>query len=134
MSMYGMVFGRSPLTFPILLSLGLTLEDVGRYRDAWVSEGEFAIYTRNGGGNREHWIDDDEPGLNCRCTGCTITYHLPQHPNYLRDRDDEFDSTYATVYFSIPDELKELFEPFDVGKVDTDQRWLDAIDALKGPS
>lgn len=132
MSMYGLVFGRNPIAPIILEALALPESAVGRFRDAFVSNGEFAIYTRNGGGNREHFSDDGtEEGEDCFCTGCIITYHLPKHPNYLRDKDDDFDSTYATVYFSIPEKYKELFSEFDSGDFNPDERWFAAIDALR---
>ena len=132
MGMYNLVFGRNPIAPIILEALALPESAVGRFRDAFVSNGEFAVYTRNGGGDREHFsLDGAEEGEDCFCTGCIITYHLPKHPNYLRDEDDSFDCTYATVYFSIPEKYKEVFDPFDSGDFDPDQRWFDAIDALK---
>ena len=30
---------------------------------------------------------------------------LAQHPSYIADEDDNFDSTYATYYFQMPDHL-----------------------------
>jgi hypothetical protein len=88
--------------------LGLSAGDVGRFRDAYIADGKIAIYTRNGGGNRECWEthgDGDDPG--CSCPGCIIEEVLPQHPHYLYDEDDDFDSTYATIYFSFPTEYAE---------------------------
>lgn len=50
-----------------------------------------------------------EPGSSsCACPGCVISYQLPKHPQYICDRDDDFDCTYATIYFSIPEEFVEL--------------------------
>ena len=109
--------------------LHLQAGDVGRFRDAFISNGEIAIYTRNGGGNRDCW--DDEKKEDCRCPGCIIGNILPKHPNYLRDEDDDFDSTYATIYFSIPDEVKELAEKLDTGTFEPDARWTDKLDGLK---
>jgi len=105
MSMYNALFGQNPHADILLGILGLSKGDVGRFRDCYVDEldGEqvIAVYTRNGGGNRECWEDDDNDG--CDCPGCVISYCLPDHPNYLRDEDDDFDCTYATIYFSIPE-------------------------------
>ena len=132
MSMYGIAFGRNLIAPYILEALELPQSAVGRFRDAFVADGEFAVYTRNGGGNREHYsYEGQEEGEDCFCTGCIITYHLPKHPNYLRDKDDDFDSTYATVYFSIPEKYKEVFEPFDTGKFDPDARWFELFDRLR---
>lgn len=127
--------------------LDLDLRQVGRFRDTWLEldeqgEPRIALYTRNGGGNRPDYTKQ--------------TAFLQGHPEYLFDRDDTFDSTYATYYFKVPQDFpahlsgiggwteeewprlralmiqnKALPEP-----VDTSQRWLDAIEKLnkEGPS
>lgn len=79
----------------LLLMLGLGEKDFGRFRDAYLSpDGEqIIVYTRNGGGNREYYQD--------------VFDTLSKHPNYLRDEDDDFDETYASIYFSVPDEFKK---------------------------
>ncbi len=141
MSFYTAVFGQNQAADAILATLGLTREDVGRFRDCFVTEGEIAVYTRNGGNNRECCCSDGPAcGAECRnpdtaqcaCTGCVITHRLPSHPLYVRDEDDDFDSTYATIYFRFPDEhadqlrLLEAREPFDPSA-----RWLKAIEDLR---
>ena len=130
--MYGMLFGQNTKAEFILATLGLTKDDVGRFRDCFVSGGEIAVYTRNGGGNRECWdwmSDDSACG---ECVGCTMTQEIPKHPNYLCDVDDDFDSTYATIYYSIPEQFKAELAAMDAGTFDPDQRWHDRIEALKG--
>lgn len=115
--MYNLVFGSNPAGHAILAMLGLSPGDVGRYRDAFLSKGEIAVYTRNGGGNRE---DHEE-----------VFEKLRAHPCYLRDADDDFDSTYATIYFSFPEEFREDLEKLDTGEVfEPSKRWLDAIEAI----
>lgn len=117
-----MVFGHNPAGPAILATLNLTPRDVGRYRDCFVTaEDEIAVYTRNGGGNREEYQ--------------VVFDVLRNHPLYIRDADDEFDSTYATIYFRLPEEYAEdlrkiaLKEPFDPSK-----RWLDMLDKIReGP-
>lgn len=133
MSMYNIIFGVNPLSVVVLATLGLTRKDVGRFRDCFVTEdNEIAVYTRNGGGNREHFdIDGTEEGADCDCTGCVINYRLPKHPNYLRDVDDDFDCTYATVYFSFPKEYGEQLKLLASGKFDPDERWKGALDKLE---
>jgi hypothetical protein len=90
MSMYNTLFGSNPDAEKLLDLLGLSDVDVGRYRDCYLTkdEKEIAVFTRNGGGNRREHKD--------------VFARLCQHPNYLRDEDDEYDNTYATIYFSIP--------------------------------
>ena len=65
---------------------------VGRFRDAHLEEDGkvIAIYTRNGGGNRG-WL-------------WWAWEILRKHPQYISDKDDEFDSTYATIRFRTPEE------------------------------
>lgn len=115
MSLYNMIFGMNAKTDEILAMLGNP--DVGRLRDTWIEErdGEMMIvvYTRNGGGNREHWDWGDDvadEGPDCDCTGCIQTYRIPAHPLYLFDEDDDFDCTYAANYFRVPDEHRATIE------------------------
>ena len=56
---------------------------------------------------------------------------LPQHPNYLNDRDDDFDSTYATIYFSIPDQMKELAKQLETKTFDPDKRWMEKLESMQ---
>lgn len=103
--MYGTIFGESSEADELLSILNLKKEDVGRFRDAWVTEeGLIAIYTRNGGNNREHWDFSypEKEDETCPCPGCVITYKLPKHPLFIKDEDDKFDNTYATIYFKPP--------------------------------
>ncbi len=118
MSMYNMMFGQSENSDAILATLGLTKEDTGRFRDCFVANGEIAIYTRNGGGNRNDYQD--------------VIDKLAEHPCYLRDEDDDFDCTYCTIYFSFPEKYAKELEKIDSGEpFNPSQMWLNAIDALK---
>lgn len=118
MSMYHLIFGQNPMSDVILAVLGLKRDDVGRFRDCFVTNGEIAVYTRNGGGNREAHQD--------------VFDKLSKHPCYLRDEDDDFDCTYATIYFKFPDEFASDLTKLSNGeKFDPDKRWLDAIEALR---
>lgn len=109
--------------------------DPGRFRDAWVEvdpEGGnpiIAIYTRNGGGNRECWCDDGDHEQYGPCTALKGEA-LTAHPLYIRDVDDDFDATYATYYFRAPEEYAEMLRDVAQEHVDTSQRWLDLIAAL----
>ena len=122
MSMYNALFGVNPIA-PLLKAV-LGLEDqwrTGRFRDIHLNEDGTGIilYTRNGGWNRDHWditYPNEELGLSCPCPGCCITYHLPKHPNYVRDWDDDFDSTYAYVEFTVPDEWVSLMKELAKGE------------------
>ena len=100
-SLYNTLFGMNPLSDVILATLGLTRGDTGRFRDCFVADGKIAVYTRNGGGNREEY----QPVIDA----------LAEHPCYLFDQDDDFDSTYATIYFSFPEQYAEILKEFDTG-------------------
>lgn len=117
MGMYNAIFGNDEHYREILDVLGLSVPHFGRFRDAFVTNGEIAVYTRLGGGNR--------PGY------AAVIESLQAHPFYLRDQDDGFDCTYATFYFSIPDEHKERLSKFDIGPFDPDARWKAAIQRAK---
>jgi hypothetical protein len=116
MGLYNAVFGMHPKARDIVKSLGLTLESFERFRDAFVTNGEIAIYTRLGGRNRAAYQHVFET--------------MRQHPLYLRDQDDDFDYTYCTFYFKIPDDAQHL-KDYDIGTFDPDKRWQDAFDLLK---
>lgn len=96
MSLYNMLFGRNPYSKVLLALLGLTEGDCGRFRDCYPNEDgtEIHIYTRNGGGNREEYQDTIDA--------------LAARPGYLRDFDDDFDCTYATIVFAVPVEAKAI--------------------------
>jgi len=135
MGLYNLVFGRNSDGPALLAMLGLTETDVGRFRDAFVAEGKIVIYTRNGGGNREHYSWGDEPveeGPECGCTGCVMTYRIPKLKYYSHDRDDEFDCTYASVFFDFPPEYAEGLRAIDSGEPwDPDARWRALIESIQ---
>jgi len=92
MSLFNMLHGYNPLAPIFLKMLGLQLDDVGRFRDAYLwkdTDGlRIHVYTRNGGGNRNEYQH--------------VFDKLSLNEYYERDYDDEFDCTYATIVFRIP--------------------------------
>jgi hypothetical protein len=123
---------------------------VARFRDAWVEKGAdgpvIAVYTRQGGGNRECYCSEAYDPAQRQDQRPIAEQHVPSncyaacnealaaHPLYARDRDDDFDSTYATFYFRVPDEYREALEALQREPVDTDERWQQAIAAIKSGS
>lgn len=108
---------------------------VGRFRDIHLSGdgSKIDLFTRNGGGNRECWDFDDcsdnvDHNSTIEIDGETYNYkdtpeafhspdclvftnwRLTQHPNYVKDYDDEFDYTYAHFLFKAPPELDEALD------------------------
>lgn len=127
MSLYNTLFNMDRAA-PILLKL-LSLEQVARFRDAYINKAGdiITVLTRCGGGNRkeyQHFFDE-----------------IHKHPQYIRDYDDDFDSTYAYIEFSVPeqwinntriisqiigtdekamDKFKRLLEDLEAGNITTD--------------
>ena len=101
--------------------LNIQRDDFGRFRDAWLEDDgtgnlRIAIYTRNGGGNRPDYED--------------VTNALRQHPLYLDDRDDTFDSTYATYYFRFPPSVPQHL--IDAGAKGWDElNWADFTERMR---
>ena len=111
MSLYNMLFGRNPASRLLLAMLNLTEGDVGRFRDCHLQRGDrleegqepaadaplrICVYTRNGGGNR----DDYE----------AVTEALRALPEYVTDFDDDFDCTYASYIFKVPEKFQATAE------------------------
>lgn len=99
MSLYNALFGHNPFAPFYLSTLGLCPDDVGRFRDCFLrkdpesGEERIVIYTRNGGGNRDSYEETIEK--------------LRAHPEFVIDFDDDFDCTYASFVFKVPEKFKE---------------------------
>jgi len=88
-SLYNLLFGKTPQSSLLLAVIGLRDNDVERLRDVSVTDdGKIEVYTRTGGGNRE-----DYPNLTMR-----------RAPGWAGSVDDDFDSTYCTDTFEVPAE------------------------------
>ncbi len=124
--LYNVLFGENDKADVLLRCLGLGPGDFGRFRDAFIEDGKIAVYTRAGGGNRECWGDCD--GTN-ECTGCIMTNIVPSYKYYIEDKDDDFDSTYATVYFEFPEEYKEFLSSLEESEPPA-EKWKAVFDKL----
>jgi hypothetical protein len=128
----------------VLLLAMLGDPGVARFRDAWVEKGDdgqpvIAIYTRQGGGNRECFCESRNGTVVAEQhvpSGCYAACNeaLTRHPLYIRDADDDFDGTYATFYFRVPDAvpadvLARLTEAASE-PVNMSERWQEAIDRV----
>lgn len=103
MSFYNMMNGYNPACVLIMPMLGRKENEYPRFRDCFVTdEGNIAIYTRVGGGNRGCGYGEEE---------------LYKDENFLTTYDDEFDSTYATYEFSVPERWKPDFDLIMCGKI-----------------
>ena len=95
MSLYNLLNGYNIACVIILPMLGRKQEEYPRFRDCFVEDDKIAVYTRVGGNNR-----------NCGF-GEEVLY---SDPNFVTTYDDEFDSTYATYLFKVPDKWKKDFD------------------------
>jgi len=90
MSLYNLLHGFDPNASLILDALGISPSQIERFRDAsFTKDGDahvIDVLCRTGGGNRP-----DFPN-----------FALTSHALYLRDVDDDHDSTYAHYYFRVP--------------------------------
>ena len=96
MSLYNMVMGNHPLAGELLGILGYdqeTVHQIPRFRDVYLYPGEIRLLTRTGGGNRPDYEDAN-----------TL---LTMRPNFLRDWDDQYDSTFAWWAYSFPEDWTE---------------------------
>lgn len=94
MSLYNMINGVNPATFIFLPMLGKHPDEYPRFRDCFINDGMIEVYTRVGGNNRNSGYGEEE---------------LYKHPNFVETYDDDFDNTYGTYVFSVPDEWKDDF-------------------------
>ena len=95
MSLYNMVNGFNPACVFIMPMLGRKQDEYPRFRDCFVTkEGNIAIYTRVGGGNRNCGFGEEK---------------LYEDENFLTTYDDDFDCTYGTYEFKVPDKWKDDF-------------------------
>lgn len=92
MSFYNMLFGMNSQTDLLLSVIGLRQVDVERLRNVFASEdgATIEVYTRTGGGNRESY-----PNLAMR-----------KRPEWTGSVDDDFDSTYCTDTFAVPEQWR----------------------------
>lgn len=104
MSLYNMMMGYNPACVLIMPMLGRTQHEYPRFRDCFVTEeGNIAIYTRVGGGNRGCGYGEEE---------------LYEDENFITTYDDADDSTYATYEFKVPDMWKSDFDFIIQGKME----------------
>ena len=101
MSLYNMLMGFNPACIVLMPMLGRKQEEYPRFRDCFLEGDKIAIYTRVGGGNRGCGFGEEE---------------LYRDPNFVDTYDDDFDNTYATYLFNVPDKWKADFDLICNGK------------------
>lgn len=97
MSLYNLMNGFNSACVILLPMLGRKPEEYPRFRDCYLSEDKerIVIYTRVGGGNRGCDMGEEE---------------LMEDPLFVKTYDDDFDCTYGSYEFNVPDKWKLDFE------------------------
>lgn len=103
MSLCNLMNGVNPAAFFIIPMLGKHPDEYPRFRDCFVGEDKktIEVFTHVGGGNRHSGYGEEE---------------LEKHPNFIRTYDDDFDSTYGTYVFSVPERWQADFDKILNGK------------------
>ena len=118
MSMYNMAYGCNQATFLLLPMLGKHADEYPRFRDCFpgtvsnsdtlkdrygipqkitdLSRPIISVYMRVGGDNRPEYR--------------TEIANLRNSPGYIRDKDDNFDPTYAIFEFEVPEQFRNDFD------------------------
>ncbi len=140
MSLYNMLFGVNSVAPVLLATLGLSTEDVPRFRDCYVEGDNIVIYTRTGGGNRDYYESEES---------CRANYpeyfdgddeplgpwneDLRSNPHFVEDEDDDFDCTYAYFRFSIPGDYSEDVRALASGSEDHNpsEKWRSLLASLQ---
>ena len=117
MSLYNMLFGMNSDADKILGFLGKTREDFGRFRNVYVEDGYIVVHTRCGGGNR----DDYE----------YVFDEMSEHPWYSHNADEDFDCTYADIYFKVPEDENASFVGLLDPGVNPEDQWNSLLEAMK---
>lgn len=102
MSLYNMINGYNPGCVLFLPMLGRESKEYPRFRDCFLTkDNNIAVYTRVGGGNRNCGFGEEK---------------LYEDENFVKTYDDDYDNTYATYEFKVPDKWQDDFEKIVSGR------------------
>lgn len=95
MSLYNILFQENKDATALLGMIGCTRDMFQRYRDVNLNKtgNIITVLTRLGGGNRSSYKQ--------------VFKNIERNPNYIRDYDDIYDSTYCYFDFSVPEKYKK---------------------------
>ena len=92
----------------ILALLGKSEAHFGRFRNVFIDEDFIVVHTRNGGDNREDYE--------------YVFEEMSKHPWYSHDEDDDYDCTYANIFFKVPESFQKELQNFNQGS-DPQKQW-----------
>lgn len=142
MSLYNLLYGTNVAAPVLMAALGIDESNVPRFRDCYLTKDKkyIAIHTRTGGGNRdmyehpvrsrENYPEYYQEGKESDWPTGPWNSDLRKLPGFQYDKDDDYDETYATFYFDVPEHLKHLLEELPVGETPA-KRWQETIEKLK---
>lgn len=109
MSLYNLINGVNSDAFFVLPMLGKHPDEYPRFRDCFTSDEDrpdlnehIFVYTRVGGGNRDSGFGEEV---------------MQEDEHFVCDYDDDFDSTYATYVFRVPERWLPDYRLIREGKV-----------------
>lgn len=77
-------------------------------------------------------ICDAPDSVGCSCTACISNHVLPTHPLHINGNDDDFDFTYRTEYFELPERYADDLKAIALKEThDPSKAWTDLIAALE---
>ena len=105
--LYNTLFGENDHKGFLLGLLDATTDDFNRFRDVYATEKFIVVHTRCGGGNREDYFPE----------------WVENHPLYSHDEDDDFDCTYADIYFKHPEGYEDVLKEMAEGVITPAEKW-----------
>lgn len=104
MSLYNALMGFNPCCLLFMPMLGRKQDEYPRFRDCFLSDDHkyIDIYTRVGGGNRNTGYGEEE---------------LYKDENFVETFDDDYDNTYGTYRFKVPERWQSDFNLIIDGKM-----------------
>ena len=111
MNLYNLIFGVNEAALFVLPMLGRHPDEYPRFRDCFASDEEHPeyddhihVYTRTGGGNREAYTEENNA--------------MRAMDGFVADFDDDFDGTYASWIFKVPERWKADYDHIASGHFD----------------
>lgn len=115
MALYNILYGRPTENktkfVDLLFNWNISVDDFPRFRNVEIEVDRpiVSVYTRIGGGNREYYQEEIEK--------------LEKLEGYSYDEDDDYDCTYATFYYNIPERNHHYWRQYidDINTRDNDK-------------
>lgn len=141
MSFYNLIHGVDPLAGVLMAMLGAQPAGIPRFRDCWFDGEHIVIHTRTGGGNRDYYESEESCLENYpdrfedgeEAPSGPWNEDVRSLPGFVRDEDDDYDSTYANFFFTVPERFAPLLDKLrSMAKKETQgERWEAAIERVR---